>query len=136
MPLQAKEIKSRLKSIKNTKKITRTMELVSAAKMRRAIESAMKTRPYASHMWNIVNRLKHSAATVDHEVLKRFFGAEELHAKKGHKIHTTLVLFTSNRGLCGGFNSQLVRRVVKYVKEHQDEQVEIIAVGKKGVSLL
>lgn len=141
MAVQTKEIKARLKSIKNTQKVTRTMELVSAAKMRRAISSALETRPYAHMAFNIVERLLNQDIDVMKDAsLARFFAApgprQEGEDADGKKIHTTLVVFTSNRGLCGGFNSQLVKKVLQYKREHTNEDVHVIGIGKKGVALL
>lgn len=135
MAVQTKEIKARLKSIKNTQKVTHTMELVSAAKMRRAISSALETRPYAHTAFNIIERLLNQDVNVmSTKSLMRFFAAPQ--TQEGKKMHTTMVVFTSNRGLCGGFNSQLVKKVVHYTREHANEDVHVIGVGKKGIALL
>lgn len=140
MAFQTKGIKSRLKSIKNTKKITRTMELVSAAKMRRAVEATMKTRPYTSHLWSIINNLKRHADLLQNQKLKKFFEipAEVLPYQRNQKrVRTTIILFTSNRGLCGGFNTHLVKKVARYMRKRRgDEIIEIICIGTKGVPLL
>lgn len=134
MAVQTKEIKARLKSIKNTQKVTHTMELVSAAKMRRAISAALETRPYAHTASDIITRLRHQNIEMKKDTtLQRFFAANTNDSKK---IRTTLVIFTSNRGLCGGFNSQLVKKVLQYIREHSGEEVRIIGIGKKGASLL
>lgn len=135
MAVQTKEIKARLKSIKNTQKVTHTMELVSAAKMRRAISAALETRPYAHTAFDIITRLRHQNIEMKKDTtLLRFFAAPQ--AGEPKKIRTTLVVFTSNRGLCGGFNSQLVKKVLLYIREHADEEVRLIGIGKKGASLL
>jgi len=140
MAFQTKGIKNRLKSIRNTKKITRTMELVSAAKMRRAVEATTKTRPYTAHLWSIINSLKVHADLLENHDLKKFFEipAEVLpYQRHQKKIRTTMILFSSNRGLCGGFNSHLVKKVASYFrKRRSDETISVIGIGTKGVPLL
>lgn len=131
MPMQAREIKERLKSIKNTQKITRTMELVSAAKMRRAISSAMDSRPYASLAWSIAQRLRQNNGDST-DPIYRFF--DPIQPDKA--THTTILLLTSNRGLCGAFNSHVIKQVVRYIETNPNETVDVIGVGKKGVSTL
>lgn len=134
MPLQGREIKNRLRSIKNSKKITKAMELVSAAKMRRAVQAALNTRTYANMLWDIINRVMHTIELQPADDVRRFFIAPELTPGTPERI--TLLLFTSNRGLCGAFNSNVMKRVVKQLKHHGRSNVELIAVGKKGVSTL
>ncbi len=129
----AKDIKGRIKSIKNTQKTTKAMELVSGAKMRRAVSAAQASREYHTIAWGIARRLRENTKTdIEAEVL-RFFDEPE---SKDGKLHTTIVAFTSNRGLCGSFNSHAVKLVSNYLAEHPDEDVELIGVGKKGVGML
>ncbi|MFA6475496.1 MAG: ATP synthase F1 subunit gamma [Patescibacteria group bacterium] len=123
MALQGREIKNRLRSIKNSKKITKAMELVSAAKMRRAVQSALNTRTYSNLLWDIIRRVKPTDSS------NIFFDKP-----KGE--HTTIVLFTSNRGLCGAFNSNVIKKVIQIIKEIGRDNVTVVAIGKKGVSTL
>jgi len=130
MSANAKEVKQRLNSINNTRKITKAMELVAAAKMRKSVESALMTRSYHSLAWEIVERLVNSKLWFSSKnPIKRFFEEED---KKPGK--TTLVVFTSNRGLCGAFNSNIIRLSAKYIKEN--ENCEIITIGNKGAASL
>ena|SRR3989338_1409814 len=133
MALQGREIKNRLRSIKNSKKITKAMELVSAAKMRRAVQNALNTRTYANMLWEIINRVVASVELKPTDAVRRFFVAP---AVKDRPVHTTLVLFTSNRGLCGAFNSNIMKRTLRFVHDHGRANVELIAIGKKGVNTL
>lgn len=128
----AKEIKSRIKSIKNTQKTTKAMELVSGAKMRKAVEAATKSRAYHEAAWNIAKAIKSSGGDIDAEVA-RFFESNEETTTEGK---TLILAFTSNRGLCGAFNSNIVKQVIAYAQEVGKENVEVIGVGKKGVAML
>lgn len=133
MPMQGREIKNRLRSIKNSKKITKAMELVSAAKMRRAVQGALNTRTYANMLWDIMFRIVTSVELKPGDVVQRFFSLAP-DAKITNRA--TVILFTSNRGLCGAFNSNVMKRVVPFIKEHGQDNVEIIAYGKKGIVTL
>ncbi len=125
----ARDIKSRLKSIKSTQKTTHAMELVSGAKMRKAVESAVKTREYRAVSWAIMKRLRAGVTLPETDPLSRFFAEPS-----GHR--TLVVAFTSNRGLCGGFNSQIVKLITQHARENEDEEIQIIGVGKRGVGSL
>lgn len=139
-----KEIKHRLKSIKNTEKTTKAMELVSAAKMRKAVLAAVQTRQYQKLTWEVIARLRDSVELKPTEPLRKFFSVVgERDTDSGTvpsvagKVRTALVLLTSNRGLCGGFNSNVIKKVLAYVREHRDsETIELIAIGKKGAATL
>jgi F-type H+-transporting ATPase subunit gamma len=128
---QGKEIQQRLKSIKNTKKTTKAMELVAGAKMRKAVLGALDTRLYSTMTWDIMKRLQKNVDTQErYQHLQKFFG-EAVDAK-----HITIAVFTSNRGLCGAFNANVIKKVVAYVKTHPEQEIEIISIGKKGAAML
>lgn len=130
---QSREIKGRLQSIRNTKKITKAMELVAAAKMRRAVAGVLATRTYATHMWDIMQRLRTTVTVRSSDSAYRFLQPVTTETKK---LKTAIVLFTSNRGLCGSFNSHMVKVIANYVKDHPEETITVLGVGKKGVGLL
>ena len=115
-----KEIKRRIKSVKNTKKITKAMELVAASKMRRAVAQTLSSRLYSSYSWELLTSLSDKLEDVSHP----FF--EE---KKEGKI--LLVLITSNGSLCGGYNSQIIKKAISMMKTSSSE-ITLITVGKKG----
>lgn len=122
MAVNTKAIKRRLKSVKNTKKITKAMELVAAAKMRHAVEAALGTRSYAMLARELLAHVSKTEAL-------------ELPLLEVREIKNMLVvLFTSNRGLCGSFNSNIIRKSFEYMKQSAPNSVhiEVIAVGKKG----
>jgi F-type H+-transporting ATPase subunit gamma len=120
-----KDIQRRIKSVANTKKITRAMEMVAASKMRKAIEATLATRTYANLSWEtLINLMSGSANVSTHPLLV---------SRKKIKRQAVLVI-TSNRGLCGGFNTAIVAAVRKATVS-QEIPTEIILVGKKGNSL-
>lgn len=121
MPVNTKIIKRRLKSVKNTKKITKAMELVAAAKMRHAVEAAVNTREYATLAWQLLTTLSRT------ETIK----LPLLEVREVKKM--LLILITSNRGLCGSFNSSVIRKTFRDLGENAAGMpVDIVAVGKKG----
>lgn len=118
-----KEIKRRIKSVKNTKKITKAMELVAASKMKRAVYSTLSSRLYAEYSSEILASI---SSTLKEENSHPFFNE-----RKDGK--TLIVLMTSNRGLCGGYNSQIIKKTVQKLRESDDMgDIDILTVGKKG----
>lgn len=118
-----KQIRKRLTGVRNTQKITRAMKLVAAAKLRRAQENMLKAKPYANRMREIIWDLSDHT---DHDAHPLLQVREEKNAM--------MVVITSDRGLCGGFNSNINRRAEKYLKtgEGGHENVELSLIGKKG----
>jgi F-type H+-transporting ATPase subunit gamma len=118
-----KEIKRRIKSVKSTKKITKAMELVAASKMKRAVSQTLASRLYASYSWDILTSLSDRLEELTH----KYF------IENGNKEKYLIVLITSNRGLCGGYNSQIIKKTISAIKnEVSGQSVDIITVGKKG----
>ena len=120
------DLKKRIASVKSTQKITKAMKMVAAAKLRRAQESAEKGRPYSEKMNNIILNL--SGGISDKE------NAPKLLSGSGNdKVHLCVVM-TSDRGLCGGFNSNIIKKAKSYfVKlEEEGKDLKIITVGSKG----
>ena len=120
------DLKKRIASVKSTQKITKAMKMVAAAKLRRAQESAEKGRPYSEKMNNIILNL--SIGISDKE------NAPKLLSGSGNdKVHLCVVM-TSDRGLCGGFNSNIIKKAKSYfVKlEEEGKDLKIITVGSKG----
>lgn len=121
----AKEIKRRIASVKNTRQITKAMKMVSAAKLRRAQEAVTSARPYADKMSEVIANLAARASGDDvHPMLS---GRETV-----RKI--AVYVITSDRGLCGGFNSGVVRAAKAFVRDKRAEglEVDIYTIGKKG----
>jgi F-type H+-transporting ATPase subunit gamma len=121
-----KDLKIRINSTKNTQKITSAMKMVSAAKLRRAQEQAEAARPYAERMERVLGRLAASAAGRD--------GAPALLAGNGKDQTHLIVVMTSDRGLCGGFNSSIARGARKLARDlkAQNKTIKILCIGRKG----
>ena len=122
-----RELKRRIRSVQNTKKITKTMELVSTSKLKRAQDRVVGARPYAQALAEVIGQL------YSPELAERF----PLLRQPTHDVRrTALVLITSNRGLCGAFNANLIREARRRLEELEarDAHTELHLVGKKGVS--
>ena len=116
-----KEIKQRIRSVKNTKKITKAMELVAASKMKRSVSKALSSRLYASYSWNLLISLSGRLEEITHPFFVENNATKDL-----------LVLITSNGGLCGAYNSQVIKKTLLMIKERTDNNLDMITVGKKG----
>jgi F-type H+-transporting ATPase subunit gamma len=122
-----KSIKKRIVSVKNTRQITKAMKMVSAAKLRRAQENVVAARPYAKKLGEVLQALSANLEGDLHPLL------EKREAKK-----LLLIVLTSDRGLCGGFNSNLCKAADRYIKEKTDsyEQISVMTIGRKGYEFL
>jgi F-type H+-transporting ATPase subunit gamma len=120
----AKEIRNKIKSIKNTQKITKAMQMVAASKMRKAQDRMSASRPYAEKMRNVICHLGHA-----HPEFKHPFMIERDIKRVGY------IVITSDRGLCGGLNANLFRKTLADLQQWNDKGVEIdvTAIGRKGV---
>ncbi len=124
------DLKKRISSVKSTQKITKAMKMVAAAKLRRAQENAEKGRPYSEKMNNIILNLSNGISDKE-SAPKLLIGTGE------EKIHLCIVM-TSDRGLCGGFNSNIIKKAKSYFKKILDDNktLKIITVGSKGYDQL
>lgn len=118
-----KEIRTKIKSIKNTQKITRAMEMVAASKMRKAQDRMQSSRPYAEKIRKVIAHLAHAHPEYKHLYL------QDRDAKK-----VGFIIISSDRGLCGGLNSNLFRSLLRTTKEWQDSGAEVVVgvVGQKA----
>lgn len=121
----AKEIRGQIRSVKNTQKITRAMEMVAASKMRKAQDRMSASKPYATKIRQVVGHLAHSHPEYRHMYL------EEREVK-----NAGLIIVTTDRGLCGGLNSNLLRSTINTMKIWQDQNVNlsICVIGNKGLN--
>lgn len=121
-----KDLKNRISSVKNTRKITKAMQMVAAAKLRRAQESAEQSRPYAERFMGVLSGLAASVSKSE--------GAPKLLRGTGEDQVHLLVVMTAERGLCGGFNSNIAKRARAHIAQLQEsgKTVKILTVGKKG----
>jgi len=144
MANNTKEIRRRIKSISNTRKITKAMEMVSAAKMKRAVTNVLAIRPYAHNAWSVLTNLA------------RAFEAQDAGLLEVREVRSILALvITSNRGLCGAFNSQIVRKLKQELADpsrlkinrvgtkkieskipDEDLRIDFITIGRKGENVI
>lgn len=116
------DIRRRIKSVKNTQQITKAMKMVSAAKLRRAQESAVAARPFATKMAEVLTELaSHAGEDFHHPLLDARGDSRYL-----------LVLITADKGLAGAFNANLTKAAQAFMREHEGKTVELLAVGRKG----
>lgn len=122
-----KDIRTRIDATKNTQQITKAMKLVAAAKLRKAQNQIVGMRPYAHGLINIINHLAHSENVV-HPFLKGNTSGDVA------TNNLLLVVFTSDRGLCGGFNAQVIKATDSFLKENHEKftKIDIIFIGKKA----
>ncbi len=116
-----RDIRRRIRSVSSTQQITKAMEMVAAAKLRRAQGRLAQARPYAEKAEEILKNLAGAAADVSHPLLK------VRPVKK-----TLLVAISSDRGLCGSYNANVIRRAEVFLKDYNFDNCELVLVGKKG----
>lgn len=123
----AREIRRRIRSVKNIAQVTRALEAVSASKVRRAQAQVLATRPYAEKSWQVLTHLAAQMApgARSHPLLTR----------RGEVKAVDVMLMTSDRGLCGAFNFNMVRTTLGFI-EQRDKPTRLITVGRKGRDLM
>ena len=141
----SKDIRRRIKSINSTRKITRAMEMVSAAKMRRSVASVLNVRPYAHAAWSVLTNL---ARAFESSNTKGFLDVREVRS-------ILMVVIASDRGLCGSFNTQISKKIkeeisnperlkinrfgnrkIESIIKNEDLKIDFITVGKKGENIV
>ena len=124
----SKEIRSKIKSVENTRKITKAMEMVAASKMRKAQERMRAARPYGEKIRSVCANLSHANPDYKHPFLQ----------KRNEMRNVGLIMVTSDKGLCGGLNTNVMRLVVNKIKdwEASGAKVQGTAIGNKGFGFL
>ena len=124
------DLRKRIKSVKSTQKITKAMKMVAAAKLRKAQENAEKGRPYSEKMNNIILNLSNSISDKEN--------APKLLVGTGNKKNYLCVVLTADRGLCGGFNTNIVKKAKSFFNKiiAEGKSLKIINVGSKGYDQL
>jgi len=115
------DIRRRIRSVKNTQQLTKAMKTVSAAKLRRAQERVFAARPYADQLKRVLGNLTTRLENVTHPLLE---------VRPEEKI--LFIIVTADRGLCGAFNSNIIRTAQGFIREHKDQTISLLAVGRKG----
>ncbi len=118
-----RDIKRRIKSVKNTQQITKAMKMVSAAKLKRAQDEIIAARPYAEKMLSLISSLAAKTPSESHPLLR---------AASGENPKTAVIFITSDRGLCGSFNAVLLRTVERFLRE-AEYGVNLYLIGKRGI---
>src|SRR5438876_6523376 len=116
------DIRRRIKSVKNTQQITKAMKLVPAPKMKRASDRVVNARPFANKMSDVLDELAGQTTEDFHHPLLDPRGDQKY----------LLVLITADKGLCGAFNTNLLKATQTFVKENADQSIDLIAIGRKG----
>ncbi len=131
MPNSTKEIKRRIRSIKNIGQITKAMELVAAAKMRKAQASALASRPYATISSELLQNLVSKADLSDHPLINRVLPNSKTAIQK-----VLIILISSDRGLAGAFNTNVINKALSIIKDEGAKEVDFITIGKKGADAI
>src|SRR5215470_4009911 len=115
------DIRRRIRSVKNTQQLTKALKTVSAAKLRRAQERVFSARPYAAQLKTVLANLAARIETVTHPLLE---------VRPENRI--LLVVITADRGLCGAFNSNIIRTAQHFVRDHSNQASSLCVVGRKA----
>ena len=116
------DIRRRIKSVKNTQQVTKAMKMVSAAKLRRAQDRVVNARPFAQKMREMLGHLASQTSEDFHHPL--------LDARGDQRYRVFLI--TADKGLCGGFNANLIKAAQVFLRKHADKEIELVTIGRKG----
>lgn len=122
------DLRRRVRAVKNMRQITKAMKMVSAARLRRATERVTASRPYTTKMMQILGDAARRAPDYNDPLLTGH--DRELESRKERVL---LALVTSDKGLCGGFNTNLVKAAQDFIRQNEDKDVELVLVGRKGL---
>ena len=115
------DLRRRVRSVRNMQKITKAMKMVAAARLRRAQERVVAARPYANTMMRVLAGLAERAGDFHHPLLDQ----------RGDE-HLVIALVTSDKGLCGGFNTNLIKAAQQFIRDHPGKKIELVTIGRKG----
>lgn len=121
------DMRRRVRAVKNMRQITKAMKMVSAAKLRRAQERVTAARPYTVKMMQVLGDIARRSPEYRHPLL-----ASSREPVEGRPQRIALVLVTADKGLCGGFNTNLNKAAQNFLREHANDQVELVIIGRKG----
>ncbi len=114
-------IRRRIRSVRNMRQITRAMKLISASRLKRAHDRVVAARPYASKLYEVLGNLAARAGDYHHPLLEQ----------RGDEV-ITVILITDDRGLCGAFNTNLIKAALQFQREHEGKKIDFITIGRKG----
>ncbi len=125
---KTREIKGRMKAVANIQRITKTMQMIATARFQAALKRATSSKPYAQQIGELVREVVGALGAGDGKVSHRLLRSDK--QANGREL---LLVLTSDRGLCGGYNANILRTASNFLKEHTDRDIDIEVVGKKGV---
>lgn len=143
MPAQIRDIKSRLKAVGNIQRITKTMQMIATARFNAAQRRTTATKPFTEHIAQLVRDLAESVTAQQDDASDPQSDARQAASGLSHPLlrqsnraqgKRRVLVLTSNRGLCGGYNSGILRSAIDHLQQHNDAVVEVDMVGKKGLS--
>jgi len=118
------EFRRRIKSVNNTKQITKAMEMIASIKMQKSVRTIAQARSYIQNAWNILHMVTQKALSEDHPLIKATLANR-----------TAVILITSDRGLCGSYNAEVIKKYISFIRNSStDIEVDIIAIGKVGAA--
>jgi F-type H+-transporting ATPase subunit gamma len=126
------DLRRRLRAVKSTQQITKAMKMVAAARLRRAQERVTAARPYTKKMTQILGDLSQRASDLQHPLLALPTGLDNAGETASGKSRIVLALVTADKGLCGGFNTNLIKAASIFLREHANEEIELVLIGRKG----
>src|SRR5262252_3874338 len=115
------DIRRRIRSVRSMQQLTRAMKMVSAAKLKRAQDRVVSARPYSNTMERVFDRLAGRSGEYEHPLL----------SPRGDE-HYVVALITADKGLCGAFNTNLIKAAQQFIRENSSKRVEMAPIGKKG----
>ncbi len=121
-----RQIRQRIRIARNIQQITRAMKLIAAARLKRAQDRVLAARPYSEKMQTLIGTLALASGEIEHPLLQ----SREQVRRVG------VLLITADRGLCGSYNTNIIRRCMDFVQQYQPEQVRLLTVGKKGMQFM
>ncbi|MCL6476634.1 MAG: ATP synthase F1 subunit gamma [Firmicutes bacterium] len=121
-----RQIRQRIRVARNIQQITRAMKMIAAARLKRAQDRVLAARPYAEKMQTLIGTLALASGSIEHPLLQ----SREQVRRVG------VLLITADRGLCGSYNTNVIRRCLDFVQQYDSEQVRLLTVGKKGMQFM
>lgn len=119
-----RDIRRRIRSVRNISQVTRAMQMVAASKMRRAQQQVLATRPYSEKAWEVLRHLASQPVAGQ--------GLHPLLVQRSEVRARDIIVITSDRGLCGAYNNNVIRAVVQFVLGQPDKEVQLVTVGRRG----
>lgn len=128
-----RDIRQNIKAIKSTQQIMQTMKMISSARIRKAQEAMESARPFAKKMLQMVDDLRQDILAMPQpDDVQEGWASRFFLNKTGHADKIGLAVITGDKGLSGSFNAVILRSVISFLKEHQDKEISVFAIGKKG----